>query len=43
MKKHKCIEKSFLLAQELSNEAMNAVKDDIALVEILETMIKRSY
>jgi len=43
MKKHKCVEKSFKLAQELSNEAMNAVKDDTALVEILQTMIKRSY
>ena len=43
MDEHKCIEKSFILAQKLSNEAMNAVKDDSALVEILETMIKRSY
>ncbi|WP_455755876.1 polyprenyl synthetase family protein [Sulfurimonas sp.] len=43
MTKHKCVEKSFKLAQELSNEAMNAVKDDTALVEILQTMIKRSY
>ncbi|MFT5662262.1 MAG: octaprenyl-diphosphate synthase [Sulfurimonas sp.] len=43
MNEHKCIEKSFLLAQKLSNEAMQAVKDDQALVSILETMIKRSY
>jgi len=43
MKEHKSVEKSFLLAQKLSNEAMNAVKDDAALVEILQTMIKRSY
>ena len=43
MDKHKCIEKSFKLAQKLSNEAMQAVSDDKALVEILETMIKRSY
>jgi len=43
MKEHKSVEKSFVLAQELSNEAMNAVKDDTALVEILKTMIKRSY
>lgn len=43
MEEHKCIEKSFILAQKLSNEAMQAVKDDTALVEILETMIKRSY
>ena len=43
MKEHKSVEKSFMLAQKLSNEAMNAVKDDTALVEILQTMIKRSY
>jgi len=43
MTKYKCVEKSFVLAKELSNEAMNAVKDDKALVEILQTMIKRSY
>jgi octaprenyl-diphosphate synthase len=43
MTKHNSVEKSFKLAQELSNEAMTAVKEDTALVEILETMIKRSY
>lgn len=43
MDKHKCIEKSFSRAQKLSDEAMLAVKDDPALVGILETMIKRSY
>ena len=43
MSNHMCIEKSFSLAQKLSNEAMQAVKDDAPLVEILETMIKRSY
>ena len=43
MQKHQCIEQSFALAQKLSNEAMLAVEDDKALVEILETMIKRSY
>lgn len=43
MKEHKSIEKSYLLAQTLSNEAMLAVKDDVALIEILKTMIKRSY
>ena len=43
MDKHKCIEKSFAIAQKLSNEAMNAVKDDAVLIEILQTMIKRSY
>ena len=43
MVQHKSVEKSFVLAQKLSNEAMNAVKDDTALIEILQTMIKRSY
>ena len=43
MTQHKCIEKSFELAQQLSDEAMNVVKDDKELVTILETMIKRSY
>ena len=43
MKEHKTVEKSFELAQKLSLEAMNAVKDDNELVAILETMIKRSY
>ena len=43
MKEHNSVEKSFFLAQKLSNEAMNAVKDDTELVSILQTMIKRSY
>ena len=43
MTKHNSIEKSFKLAIELSNEAMQAVQDDKELVEILQTMIKRSY
>ena len=43
MKEHKSVDKSFEFAQKLSYEAMQAVKDDTALVEILETMIKRSY
>ncbi len=43
MKEYKTVEKSFKLAQKLSLEAMNAVKDDKELVSILETMIKRSY
>jgi len=41
--KHNSIEKAFSLAQELSNEAMEVVKDDKELVGILEIMIKRSY
>lgn len=43
MKEHKSVEKSFELAVKLSNEAMLAVKDDKELVDILQTMIKRSY
>jgi octaprenyl-diphosphate synthase len=43
MKEHESIERSFKLAHELSNEAMQAVEDDYALVSIVETMIKRSY
>lgn len=43
MQEHKTIEKSFSLAQKLSNEAMNVVKGNDDLVGILEAMIKRSY
>ncbi|MEA2092169.1 MAG: polyprenyl synthetase family protein [Campylobacterota bacterium] len=43
MQEHKSVENSFELAKKLSNEAMLAVKDDQELIEILQTMIKRSY
>ena len=43
MQTHKTVEKSFELAQKLSEEAMFAVKEDEALVTILKTMIQRSY
>ena len=43
MQEHQSIVKSFKLAQTLSNEAAEAMKDDEALVNILETMIQRSY
>jgi len=43
MAQHKCVEKSFILAEELSSEAMKAVEDEEELVAILENMIKRSY
>jgi len=43
MKEFKTVEKSFKLAEKLSNEAMLAVEDDVELVSILEIMIKRSY
>ncbi len=40
---YKTIEKSFALAAKLSNEAKEASREDEDLVNILETMIKRSY
>jgi octaprenyl-diphosphate synthase len=43
MKEYGSIEKSFKLAQELSNEAMQAVEGDEELIQILKTMIQRSY
>lgn len=43
MKEHNSIQRSFELAQKLSNEAMQAVKGDDELIAILQTMIKRSY
>lgn len=43
MQEHNSIQSSFELAKKLSNEAMSAVKDDKELIEILQTMIKRSY
>ena len=43
MQEHHSVEKSFVLAQKLSNEAMLAVKDDVELVSILQTMIKRNF
>jgi len=43
MSEHLCVEKSFKLAQKLSLEAQEAMKEDEELTNILETMIKRSY
>jgi octaprenyl-diphosphate synthase len=43
MKEHGSVEKSFRLAQKLSAEAMNVVQEDKELVNILKTMIERSY
>jgi octaprenyl-diphosphate synthase len=43
MKEFQTVEKSFELAQKLSKEAQNAMSEDLELVMILETMIKRSY
>ncbi len=43
MQEHKTVERSFELAQKLSDEAMNAMREDEQLMNILQTMIKRSY
>lgn len=43
MQEHKSVERSFKLAQQLSNEAQETMSEDAELVSILETMIKRSY
>jgi len=43
MAEHKTIERSFSLAQKLSEEAKNALHNDEELVAILNTMIQRSY
>jgi octaprenyl-diphosphate synthase len=43
MQVHESVERAFKLAHELSQEAMQVIKDDFELVSILENMIKRSY
>ena len=43
MAQHGSVEKSFKLAQKLSNEAQSILSDEVELVAILDTMIKRSY
>ncbi|QOP45454.1 polyprenyl synthetase family protein [Sulfurimonas paralvinellae] len=43
MDEHQTVNRSFALAQKLSNEAQAVMKDDAELVGILETMIQRSY
>jgi len=43
MKEYKTVEKSFELAQKLSNEAQKAMSEDNELVAILKTMIKRTF
>ncbi len=43
MQEHKTIEKSFKLAKQLSDEAKQAMNEDEDLLNILDTMIKRSY
>ena len=43
MKRYETVEKSFALAQKLSNEAKDTMSHDENLLNILDTMIKRSY
>ena len=43
MQEHKTIEKSFQLAETLSNEAKSSVPEESELVMILDTMIKRTF
>ena len=45
MKKHKSVEKSYVLARKLSDEAMIAVEqhDETELVAILEDMMRREF
>ena len=43
MQEHNSVEKSFELAQKLSNEAQSAMSEDEELVMILDTMMKRSF
>ena len=43
MNEYKTIERSFALAKKLSNEAKEALHEDVELVNILDTMIQRSY
>ena len=43
MKKYQCVERSYKLAQELSNQAVSAVAGETRLVGIIETMMKRSF
>lgn len=43
MSKYQCVEKSFELAQKLSQEAQAAVKDEPELAMILATMMERTF
>ncbi len=43
MDEHKTIEQSYMLARQLSNEAIKAVSGDVELIAIIETMMKRNY
>ena len=43
MKEHKSVERSYALAQELSDKAIASVADDERLVAIISSMMKRSF
>jgi octaprenyl-diphosphate synthase len=43
MKEHQSVERSYALAQELSDKAIDAVRGDARLVGIIESMMKRSF
>jgi len=43
MQEHHCVERSYALAQELSDKAIAAVAGDARLVGIIESMMKRSF
>ncbi len=43
MKEHQSVERSYALAQSLSDKAIAAVSDDERLVGIIESMMKRSF
>ena len=43
MKEHKSVERSYALAQKLSDKAISAISGDERLVGIIESMMKRSF
>ncbi len=43
MQKYHCVERSYALAQELSDKAISAVDGDARLIGIIESMMKRSF
>jgi octaprenyl-diphosphate synthase len=43
MEEHKTVEKSYMLARQLSDEAIKAVLDDVELAGVIEAMMKRRF
>ncbi len=43
MDEHKTVEKSYMLARQLSDEAIKAVEDDAELIGVIEAMMKRRF